>query len=414
MREDRSGAGTTADGSSRGGLLSALRDARWIVGHRLRPYAVAAIGAYCAWAVLGVSQGFWMFGREWRPLPVDFIAFWSAARMAMAGHAAAAYDWAAHHAVQVTAIGQEFRGVFAWHNPPHALFVFLPFGALPYVPAWLLFSLLSLLAFLVVFARVLPVRGAWLIALGAPCSFLCIIAGQLGFLIAALTGAALLWLDRRPVLAGLSLALLTIKPQFGVLFPVLLAATGRWRVFAVAGAGTLVLAGASAALFGLDSWTAFLGSLTGETLGALRRGGSDWTKLQSFYAAFFLVTGSEQLAMILHGLCAVTVAGVVVWLWRRPADEGVRNAATVAGSFLMTPYAYVYDAVTVVLAAAFLAREILARGALPWERLLICLAVFMPVTFFVTASFATPAAMLTLLALCVRRALARYTKGPDD
>lgn len=390
-----------------GGALAALRDAPWIAGPRLRAYAVGVVCAYLALAVIAVLRGLWLLDEDGYPVPGDFIAYWSAARMAAAGQAAAAYDWATHHAAQVSAIGRGFDGFFAWHNPPQFLLLLMPFAALPYVPAWVLFSGVSALAFAAVLSRILPLRGAWLLALASPAGFLCFIAGQLGFLIGALTGAALHWLDRRPVLAGASLALLTVKPQFGLLYPVLLIATGRWMVFAVAAIGTVLLAGGSALVFGLDNWSAFLGSLTGDSLGVLLRGGSDWTKLQSLYACFYLLTGWERLAMGLHGACALVVAGVVVWLWRRRAEEGVRNAAAVAGSFLMTPYAYVYDGVTVVLAAGFLAHTMLARGALPWERILVCLSVFLPVTFFVTGSIATPAAMLMLLVLCVRRALVR-------
>lgn len=400
---DESAAGAMA---ARSGPTAVLREADWIAGHRVRAYAIGAICAYLAWAVIGIVRGYWLYQTNGLPVPSDFVAFWSAAHMAIEGQAAQAYDWAAHHAAQVAALGAEFEGFFAWHNPPHFLLVVLPFAALPYVPGWLAFDLATVLLFLLVFRQVLPVRGAWLVALGAPAGLLCIIAGQLGFLVATLTGAALVLLDRRPVMAGASLGLLTIKPHYGVLFPLLLIATGRWRVFAVAAATTLALMAISAALFGVESWIAFYRSLTGETFGILLQGGADWTKLQSLYACFHWLTGRERLAMALHAVCAITIAAAVLWLWRlKGASDGARAAAAIAGSFLITPYSYVYDAVTAVLAAAFLAREMLARGDLPWERFLICLAVIAPAGFFFVGSFATPVAMLMLLALAVRRGL---------
>ncbi len=48
-----------------------------------------------------------------------------------------------------------------------------------------------------------------------------------------MTGA-LLQLDKRPVLAGILFGLLAYKPQFGLLIPFVLAASGRWRTFAAA------------------------------------------------------------------------------------------------------------------------------------------------------------------------------------
>ena len=58
--------------------------------------------------------------------------------------------------------------------------------------------------------------------------------GQNGFLTAALLIGGLVNLDRRPILSGILFGMLTIKPQFGLLLPVLLLITGRWRVIAAA------------------------------------------------------------------------------------------------------------------------------------------------------------------------------------
>ena len=49
-------------------------------------------------------------------------------------------------------------------------------------------------------------------------------------------GGGLLLLDRRPVLAGILFGALCYKPHFGMLIPVALAASGRWRAFGAAAA----------------------------------------------------------------------------------------------------------------------------------------------------------------------------------
>ena len=90
--------------------------------------------------------------------------------------------------------------------------------------------------------------------------------GHNGFLTAALLGAALIQLDRRPLLAGLLIGLLAYKPQFGLLIPLVLAASGRWRAFFAAAATVIVLALLVTLAFGVDVWTAFL-PLHGENLG---------------------------------------------------------------------------------------------------------------------------------------------------
>ena len=48
---------------------------------------------------------------------------------------------------------------------------------------------------------------------------------------AALIAFALVQLDRRPVLAGILFGLLAYKPQFGLMIPLVLIATQRWRAF---------------------------------------------------------------------------------------------------------------------------------------------------------------------------------------
>lgn len=52
--------------------------------------------------------------------------------------------------------------------------------------------------------------------------------GQNSFLTAALLGGSLLLLDKRPIVAGVLIGLLSYKPQFGLLIPLVLVATGRW------------------------------------------------------------------------------------------------------------------------------------------------------------------------------------------
>ncbi len=74
--------------------------------------------------------------------------------------------------------------------------------------------------------------------------------GQNGFVTAALLIGGLANLDRKPVLAGVLFGILTIKPQFGLLLPVLLVMTGRWRVIAAAVVTTAVLVALTSLWFG--------------------------------------------------------------------------------------------------------------------------------------------------------------------
>src|SRR5207237_2691224 len=100
--------------------------------------------------------------------------------------------------------------------------------------------------------------AAWLLlALAYPAVFVNLGHGHNGFLTAALIGFALVNLDTRPILAGILFGLLAYKPQFGLMIPLVLFATGRWRAVVAAGATVGLLALAATLAFGFDTWHAF-------------------------------------------------------------------------------------------------------------------------------------------------------------
>jgi hypothetical protein len=70
--------------------------------------------------------------------------------------------------------------------------------------------------------------------------------------------SGLLQLDHRPVLAGVLFGALSIKPQLGVLLPVMLALTGRWRTMIAAATTILVLLGLTCLVFGTGVWAAYI------------------------------------------------------------------------------------------------------------------------------------------------------------
>src|SRR4029077_20450455 len=97
----------------------------------------------------------------------------------------------------------------------------------------------------------------FLLALALPVVFSNALVGQNGFRTAAVIGGTLYLLPVRPPLAGVCLGFLTYKPQYGLLFPLVLVASGRWKVFFSAALTATNLALASAVAFGVESWAAF-------------------------------------------------------------------------------------------------------------------------------------------------------------
>jgi hypothetical protein len=345
--------------------------------------------------------------RSTGPMPADMLAFVAAARVAAAGQAATAYDWDAFAQAQAAVLGAEadaIGGALGWLNPPHFFFAVLPLAPLSYGWAWLLWVLATALLLALAAWSVVP-RGAAVVAvLAAPSTLLTTSVGQNGLLVAALFAWTFALLDRRPALAGLALGLLTIKPQFGLLLPLLLALTGRWRVFGVAAGVALAAMGLSWAAFGTGTWLAFVPSLTGNADRML--GGEVSPRIQSVYAVLARLTGPGVVAAAGHAVVAAVAAAIVLRLWlRRPeGPEEARAAAAIAASYLLTPYVWGYDTPATAIAALFLARAALRDGWLPGEKALLLLACLAPaVLILMQRPFVMPLAWMLLLALAWRR-----------
>ena len=85
--------------------------------------------------------------------------------------------------------------------------------------------------------------------------------GQNSFLTGAILIAGITLLDRRPVLAGVLLGVLTYKPQLFLMVPVALLAGGHWKAIAAGIVTTALLALLSLALLGPDLWHQWLQTL---------------------------------------------------------------------------------------------------------------------------------------------------------
>ncbi len=248
---------------------------------------------------------------------------------------------------------------------------------------------------------------AWLLALAFPGVFVNVTHGHNGFITAALLGGALLVLDRRPLLAGALLGCLAYKPQFGLLLPLVLAATGRWRAIAGAAAAVLAIAGLTWALFGTEVFVAFWNSLP-MTQRVILEGAPGFYKIQSIYAALRQLGVPGTLANAAQLLTTLGVAAALVALWRSAAAFELKAAALLIGCVLATPYVLDYDLVMLAPAIAFLAAHGLRQGFAPYEVSLLVAMWVLPLVARplaeLTAVSLTPLVLLAGLGLVLQRA----------
>jgi arabinofuranan 3-O-arabinosyltransferase len=166
----------------------------------------------------------------------------------------------------------------------------------------------------------------------------------------------------RPVLSGICLGLLSYKPQYGLLFPLVLIAASQWTVFFAAAVTTAALALTSWVAFGTDSWQAFFHWMPMFSQAFFTEGRATFFKLQSAFGLVRTMGGSEQLAWTLQWLMSGTVLVGVVMLWRSRADYALKAAALAAGTLLLTPYLFLYDMMVLAIPVGLLLRIGLAEG----------------------------------------------------
>ncbi len=168
----------------------------------------------------------WIYNSNGAGIPTDFVNVWAAGRLALEGHPAQAWDWMIQKQVELALLKQDFIGYFAWHYPPPFLFVASLLARFPYAVAFIGWVAISFLPYLAVMRAIVGRPFGLVLAAAFPVVFNNALVGQNGFLTAALIGGTLYLIPVRPVLAGICLGLLSYKPQYGLLFPLVLIAAG--------------------------------------------------------------------------------------------------------------------------------------------------------------------------------------------
>ncbi len=274
----------------------------------------------------------------------DFVNTWMGARIALTGDPSPWFDFATYNVALRQIFGAEYP-LHIWSYPPHLLLFTWPLGLLPYIPAYVLWVMLGLAAYVFVAAdgeRRLDHLA--LLAL-APAVFVNIGFGQTGFVLASLMIAGLLNLDRRPILAGIMFGLLTVKPHFGILLPLMLVLTGRWRVIAAAAATGVALLVVTSLVFGLHVWSAYLDVAMPVQVRSMSMIGFFLHAATTTFMNMRLAGFSVEVASAMQAAFSIVAVATVVWTFLRRRDPALSMALLVTATFVALPYAYNYDMV---------------------------------------------------------------------
>jgi len=247
---------------------------------------------------------------------------------------------------------------------------------------------------------------------GVPMAFINTLVGQNGFLTAALIGGTLYLIPIRPVLAGICLGLLTYKPQYGLLFPIVLIAAGQWRVFVSAGVTAIVMVVVSWLAFGTESWLAFFHWMPRFSQAFLTEGKATWWKLQSIFSLVRYFGGTEQLAWGFQWVLTASVAVVLALMWRSRVPYTMKAAALAAGTLLTTPYLFMYDMMVLAIPTAFLVRVGLKSGFHTYELPALGAALVLIACYMFTGSPTGLGATLIVSGLVLARAGSWWRREP--
>ena len=404
-------------------MIEVLKSGSWITHERVKLWSLALLAAsLCGLAfLLATSDG--LNDYQGRPLGTDFSNIYAGGTYVLDGQPGTAFDPPSQHARQQMIFGKN-TPFYGWCYPPFLLFVAAALALLPYAGAlfvWQASTLLMYLGMLWGILRFSPSRESdgetlsrdriWmLLAVAFPAVFVNLGHGHNGFLTAALIGAALLVLDRRPIVAGILFGLMSYKPQFGVMIPLVLMVTGRWRAFASAGATVLALTVISTLAFGSDVWRMMIDALPFTREVVLEQGNTGWHKIQSVFSWARMWGGSVGFAYAMQAAATIVIGAALAWLWRSDASYRLKAAALPIASILATPYSLDYDLMALAPSIAFLVIEGCERGFRSYEKTALAFLWFMPLVARTVAEqalipLAVPA-MLLVFWLVLRRAVA--------
>ena len=290
----------------------------------------------------------------------DFDIFHLAGSMAWDGELEGAYRSRSFFALQAEV--SSGRGFMTWTYPPQFGLVAAALALMPAWLAYLIFTGVSLAAYLVALRRIAGDHLPAVLLVLLPVLLIGIWNGQNGFLTGSLVAIFALLARRGARTSGLPLGFMVIKPHLALGLGVLLLISRRWRWTAQAAA---VIAGTSllcSVLFGPGIWSAFLEGVA-ESKAILEVGNYSLHRMTSVYALLRSAGAGAEIALGFHlgvALCGIAVVGLAVG--RNWAVDRTLAAATLA-SLLVSPYLHDYDMTVLGVALALMARDLAAPPA---------------------------------------------------
>jgi Glycosyltransferase family 87 len=296
---------------------------------------------------------------------VDFDAFHIIATRVWLGDVDEAYEF-----TKLVVMQREVSGgigsFMPWTYPPQFNLLLAPFALIPIGIAYFLFTSLTLTFYIVVLRSVAGGHFMLLLIILFPAIAITLACGQNAFLTAGLIGLVCLFFEERPIVAGLALGLMVIKPHLAIAFAVYAVLRRSWTVVITAGAVVLITSAVCTVAFGTQIWLGFLKSLHDSSI-FLERGYYPLYRMISFYAALRTTGLSAWSAFLGQGFIALLALGIIPFALYRKMPARFSLGLTAIVSICISPYAYDYDFLIFGMGLALLLPALHATAG-EWER----------------------------------------------
>ena len=302
----------------------------------------------------------------------DFVLWYTLGDFGRTGDVADLYRGPQFLEERQFALVPESKGdYFVCLYPPQMTDLFAPLAGLPYLQAFLIWSAIGVGVYATCVFEVgrtcpglRPFAGTVALCAAAyPGFFEQIGHGQCAIVSLGCVTVAYLALNRGwPVLAGLAIGALTFKATLAATAVAVFVLAGEWRLLAGVALGVGLQYGAATLAYGPDVMLSYARNLIvlGDTVQQQTPKLFNMHCLRAFWSLMIPEPG------LARGLYLASAVGVIylAWrAWRRNVDVGVRFAAVLLATVLVSPHLYVYD--LLILAPALL---VLADRAVRSER----------------------------------------------
>jgi arabinofuranan 3-O-arabinosyltransferase len=293
----------------------------------------------------------------------DFANYWVGGRLTLSRDHLTLFNHDRYFAHLQELFGADYQ-LHSWSYPPHFLLLIWPLGLFSYASALVGFLAVTLVLFAAssavawkTFAPDTPSRQ--LVIAMVSYTAMMLSATQNGFLFSSLALLALAWMRTKPVLAGLALALLTIKPQLGILIPVVAVFDRNWAAIKWACIFTAVLIVTSIACFGLTSWIDYFGNVIPYQRFVMTNWQGIFLRMMpGTFGSLRSLGFTPALSMYVQAAVSAISLVYLVWLFTRLQDPLQKSFAVLCATFIASPYAFNYDMGALSVVAALLAMKL--------------------------------------------------------